>query len=63
MKCAHCRAPKAAHRWTLQACADNRRKRAKYLCDPCDVEMNRTVLNFFNDPAAAEKLARYVEAP
>lgn len=57
--CAHCRAPGADNEWTLWACADGRKKRVRKLCDPCDVELNRTVLFFFNDPAAAEKVARY----
>ncbi len=29
------------------------------LCGPCDVRLNAMVLEFFNDPAAAAKLAAY----
>ena len=61
MKCAHCATPKAPHRWTLQACADGRRKRSRYLCGPCDAELNLMVLRFLGDPRAAEKVASYKE--
>jgi hypothetical protein len=62
MKCAHCRCAKAANRWNVQACADDRKKRSKYLCDPCDVTLNRLVLEYFGDPQAGEKLRKYKEA-
>lgn len=58
-RCAHCSAPGATHTWDVQACADKRRKRAKRLCGPCDVRLNAMVLEFFNDPAAAAKMAAY----
>ncbi len=61
MKCAHCHAPNAEHRWSPQLCADGRRKRSKRLCDVCDEALNRLVLEFFNDPMAGEKMAGYVE--
>lgn len=59
MKCAHCGTPKATYTWNLQACADKRKKRKKKLCLRCDVELNRIVLEFFNDPRVDEKLATY----
>lgn len=58
-RCAHCGAPRAAYVWNLQACADGRRKRSKRLCGPCDERLNALVLEFFNDPAAGDKLAAY----
>lgn len=59
MKCAHCGEGKAKHAWTLWACADGGRKRVFRLCEKCDIELNRRVLRFFNDPAAAAKIAAY----
>lgn len=59
MKCAHCQAPKAAHRWSIQACADKRRVRSKWLCTPCDIQLNALVLAFVSDAKAAEKMAAY----
>lgn len=59
MKCAHCGRARAANTWTVEACADGGRKRRKWLCDPCDVRLNRLVLKFFRDPKAAEKMRRY----
>lgn len=58
MKCAHCQTPKAQNKWTLTACADNR-KRVMRLCDPCDIELNRIVLLFLNVPGAAKKIKAY----
>lgn len=58
-RCAHCGAPRATYGWTLQACADGRRKRRKRLCGSCDERLNALVLEFFNDPAAAAKLEAY----
>lgn len=60
MKCAHCEAPRAKYRWQLQACADGRKKRSKWLCRQCDIRLNEMVLDFFRDPKAAEKVATYV---
>lgn len=59
MKCAHCQAPKAGFAWDVKVCADGRKKRSKWLCGPCDVELNRMVLEFLGDPKAAEKLEAY----
>lgn len=59
MNCSHCNTSNATNRWTPQLCADGRKKRSKYLCDPCDVELNRLMLEFFNDPRAAEKMRAY----
>lgn len=60
MKCAHCHAPNADNLWQPQLCADGRTKRNKRLCDVCDEELNRLVLEYFNDPKAGEKMAGYV---
>lgn len=61
MKCAHCNCSNAANRWEPKVCADGRKLRSKYLCDACDVDLNRMVLEFFNDPKAAEKMRAYQE--
>ncbi len=63
MKCAHCGTPKAKWGWTLQACADGGKKRKKKLCDECDIECNRIILEFFRYKDAAEKLAKYRSDP
>lgn len=59
MKCAHCGAPNAPNRWRPQLCADKRRKRSKWLCDPCDILLNRLVMQFFRDPQTEQKIAAY----
>ena len=59
MKCAHCQKPKARHRWAVQACADGRKKRSRWLCDEHDIALNRMVLTFLGDGAANAKLAAY----
>jgi transposase-like protein len=59
MKCARCGESRAAHRWELRLCADDRRKRSKWLCNGCDTELNGMVLTYFGDPRAAVKLERY----
>ena len=59
MKCAHCHEVEAPHSWTLQACADGRKKRTKYLCEPCDIRLNKLVLNYFKDVKASEKVLAY----
>jgi hypothetical protein len=59
MKCAHCRTPKAIASWELRACADGGKRRKKWLCSPCDIECNRMMLEFFNDPEAGEKIEAY----
>lgn len=59
MKCAHCQAPKATFKWALQACANKRRHNKFVLCRPCDVELNRTVLQFFQHPNADKLIANY----
>ena len=58
-RCAHCRAAPGVHRWEGHLCADGGRKRVHYLCGPCDVELNRQMLAFFNVPDAAAKAERY----
>lgn len=62
MKCTHCGTPKAGYSWTLRACADKRKPRHKWLCGPCDAALNLLVLQFFNDPKAAAKMAAYERA-
>jgi len=59
MKCTHCNTPKAKHQWKVQACADKRKKRSKWLCTSCDIELNKHVLEFLNIPNAESKLNEY----
>lgn len=59
MKCSHCAKPKAENRWFPAICADQGKKRSKWLCDPCDAMLNRLVLEFFNDKDADRKMAEY----
>lgn len=52
--CVRCGNP-ALHQW--QVCADLNRYRA--LCLDCDIALNKLVLEWANDPNAAEKLVAY----
>ena len=52
--CVRCGAP-AVHQW--QVCADRNLFRA--FCLDCDIALNRLVLDWANDPNAAEKVATY----
>ncbi len=54
LPCARCGQP-ARHQW--QICADGNLYRP--ICNPCDVALNRAVLEFMGDPEAAEKIATY----
>lgn len=63
MKCSHCATPKAEHRWIPAICADQRKKRSKWLCTPCDHLLNRLVLEFFNYKDADQKMAEYTTLP
>lgn len=48
-------------RFQWQACADSRLYRP--LCEDCDIDLNRVVLEWAGDPDAKAKIARYaVEA-
>lgn len=49
---------KAEHQWSI--CADGNLQRP--VCTPCDVELNRLVLEWARDPEASTKVARYAEA-
>lgn len=54
VKCVRCLGP-ALHQW--QVCADGNHFRA--LCLPCDIELNRLVLTWANDPNVETKMAAY----
>lgn len=56
--CAHCGAP-SAHQWHVRACAAGGPLVWRGLCTPCDLELNRLVLDFFRVPDAADLLAAY----
>lgn len=60
-KCSHCGSGGADNHWTPQLCADQRKKRSRWLCDPCDAMLNRLVLEFFNDRQVDEKMAAYTQ--
>lgn len=49
------------HHWTLWACADGNAKRVRYLCDACDLDLNRIAMSFLRIPQAAAKLAEYAK--
>lgn len=59
MKCAHCRAESAENTWDFHACADGGKRRSGVLCDNCDKEANRWLLDFFRVKSAAKKIAAY----
>lgn len=59
--CVHCNKREGEFCWDMTICADGRKKRPKYLCEPCDHMLNRFVLEFFNDPKSDEKMAKYTE--
>lgn len=59
MKCSHCSKSNAGNRWQPTLCADGRKQRSKWLCDPCDHMLNRFVLEFFNYPNVDQKMAEY----
>lgn len=54
--CARCGAP-SNHQWNV--CADFNSFRA--ICWPCDIEMNRMVLNFMRFPNVDQMVADYKE--
>lgn len=54
LKCVRCSA-QAVHQW--QVCADGNVFRP--LCLPCDVALNKLVLEWANDPNAKQKVERY----
>lgn len=54
LKCIRCGA-KARHEWSI--CADGNRPRP--VCLDCDIELNRMVLTWANDPDATAKADRY----
>lgn len=56
LPCFRCGRP-ASHQWTI--CADGNLQRP--VCDDCDIDLNRLVLEWAGDPEAAEKIERYKE--
>lgn len=60
--CSHCGERKSDHQWTLSACAAGNAKWKFALCHECDVELNATMLRFFNAPGADEMIERYKDA-
>jgi hypothetical protein len=54
LKCIRCGAP-AAHQWSI--CADGNNHRP--ICQPCDIALNRLVLEWLGHPRADELVAAY----
>jgi hypothetical protein len=54
----HC-GEKANTSWTLNLCADNRRKRVLRLCQACDNALNDQVLMLLGDKKRVQKMDRY----
>jgi hypothetical protein len=50
---------RAATSWDLRACAEGRKKRVIRLCDPCDIALNRLVLEFANVAQVDRVIAEY----
>jgi hypothetical protein len=60
MSCAHCGTDSAERIWDMRPCAIG--EHITYnLCDPCDLELNRIILEFFKVPNGDELLAEYAE--
>jgi hypothetical protein len=60
--CACCKSPtpkSGLSSWTVQACADKRRKRVLWLCDACDAMLNRQVLILLGDKDVNAKMRKY----
>lgn len=58
LTCIRCRANKAVFQW--QVCSDGNNWRP--LCPPCDIALNRTVLEFMGHPNATALLDSYIAA-
>ena len=58
-RCGQCDATKHLNRWDVRVCADGRRQRVFWLCDPCDAARNREMLVLLKDRRVEEKMARY----
>ena len=58
VSCFRCGAKPSVHQW--QVCADGNVYRT--VCLPCDVALNRLVLEFMGDADADEKLRAYASA-
>lgn len=56
LPCARCSAPS---RFQWSACSDGNLWRP--LCLDCDIDLNRLVLFWMNDPEAEQKTARYAQ--
>lgn len=64
MICSHCKTnhkSRDLNRWDIQLCADGRRRRVFYLCDPCDIDLNSIMLQMMGDKNAEVKAAKYAE--
>jgi len=59
-KCAHCKKRAARETWTLDLCAMENKKLTGELCRPCDIELNRMVMEFFNVPDAQKLAEAYI---
>lgn len=60
VSCVRCPDRRASHQWSVQLCANGRRRIWVALCDDCDVLLNRTTLDFIRHPDADALIAAYV---
>lgn len=61
MPCVHCRERNATLQWSVQVCANDRRKIHVPVCVECDIEFNRATLAFIRHPDTDELMDRYAE--
>ena len=59
-RCEHCGYSPAERTWDMRPCAVGAHT-THHLCDPCDLILNRQVLEFFNVPQREELLTAYAE--
>lgn len=61
MPCIHCRGRKATFQWSVQVCANDRRKIHVPVCVECDIEFNRASLAFIHHPDIEPMMTRYAK--
>lgn len=59
-RCQHCGERGATRTWDMRPCAIGEHITYR-LCDPCDLALNRLVLDFFKVPHAEKLLAEYAD--
>lgn len=61
MTCAHCQSSEADNSWLVKACAADKKRSYKFLCDSCDAGLNMLVMQFFKYDEPDKKLKFYIE--